>query len=147
MLVMLAVGLWAATQGGQRPIVIPAAFLGTMIVGFAAALLGAPLPFVEPVILASIVLIGLMVALAMPGSVAGMTGFVAFFAFFHGHAHGGEIGAAGAMPFAAGFAIATVFLHALGIAAGLAVRRRASVLTRLAGAATALAGIWLAAAG
>lgn len=151
-LVMVAVGLWAASLGQRGLTIVPAAFVGTMIAGFAAALSGAPLPLVEPVILASIVFIGLMVALALPLPVAGVAGSVAFFAFFHGHAHGAELGAAGALPFAAGFAVATVLLHMAGIVLGLALGRRQKgamdgLLTRMAGLATALAGLWLAFAG
>ncbi|MDZ5699725.1 HupE/UreJ family protein [Chelativorans sp. M5D2P16] len=149
-LVMVAVGLWAATLGGRALVAVPAAFVGTMVFGFAAALLGAPLPMVEPVILASIVFIGLMVTFALPLPVAGVAGVVAFFAFFHGHAHGAELGVAGALPFAAGFAVATALLHAAGIALGLGVgrwRQERAGLTRFAGLATALAGLWLAFAG
>ncbi len=148
-LVMVAVGLWAASLGGRALYLVPAAFVGTMIMGFGAAISGAPLPFVEPVILASIVFLGLMVALALPLPLGGVMGAVAFFAFFHGHAHGGELGAAGALPFAAGFAIATAMIHAIGIGAGIALGRvqRAGLFTRIAGAATMLAGLWLAFAG
>lgn len=148
-LVMVAVGLWAATLGGRGLVAVPSAFVGTMIAGFAAALLGAPLPLVEPVILASIVFIGVLVALALPLPLVGVAGAVAFFAFFHGHAHGTELGAAGALSFAAGFALATALLHGAGIALGFGLGRlqRNDMLTRLAGGATALAGLWLAFAG
>lgn len=151
-LVMTAVGLWAVTLGGRAFALVPAAFVGMMVAGFAAALLGAPLPFVEPLILASIVFVGLMVALALPLPLTGVAGAVAFFAFFHGHAHGAELGAAGALPFALGFAIATTLLHTAGIGLGLAFGRgqkdaTGALLTRAAGAATALAGLWLAFAG
>ncbi|WP_309085197.1 HupE/UreJ family protein [Chelativorans sp.] len=147
---MAAVGLWAAMLGGRALVLVPAAFVGTMLLGFAAALFGLPLPFVEPVILASVVFIGLMVALALPLPASAVAGLVAFFAFFHGHAHGGELGAAGAAQFAIGFALATALLHTAGIAAGLAFARRqggSGTLARLAGAATAAAGLWLAVAG
>lgn len=149
-LVMVAVGLWAATLGRRALVAVPAAFVGTMIMGFAAALLGAPLPFVEPVILASIVFTGLLVALAVSLPMAGMMGIVAFFAFFHGHAHGSELGAAGAAQFAIGFALATALLHIAGIGLGLTFgrwQRTSQGLMRLAGATTALAGLWLAFAG
>ncbi|OCW55525.1 HupE/UreJ family protein [Hoeflea olei] len=151
-LVMVAVGLWAASFRGKAMLAVPAAFVGTMGLGFAAAIAGLPLPFVEPVILASIVFIGLMVALALPFSVAGMAVTVAFFAFFHGHAHGGELGDAGAVSFAAGFMLATAALHAAGIALGLGFARlqaanEKSVLTRAAGLATAASGVALAVAG
>lgn len=144
-LAMTAVGLWAAMQGGRAIWLVPAAFVGTMALGFAAALAGMPLPFVEPVILASVIFIGIAIALALPVPTAAVAAMVGFFAFFHGHAHGGELGAAGAWQFAAGFILATAVLHAVGIGAGLALGRfGGKVLTRLAGAATALGGLWLA---
>lgn len=147
-LAMVAVGLWAALQGGRAVWVVPCAFVGTMAIGFAAALVGVPLPFVEPVVLASVVFLGIAVALALPVSTAAVAALVAFFALFHGHAHGGELGAAGAAEFAIGFILATATLHLAGIVMGLALNRvSGSILARLAGAATALGGLWLAFAG
>jgi urease subunit alpha len=67
---MVAVGLWAAMIGGRAVWMVPAAFVGTMVVGFGLALAGAPLPFVEPVILASVVVLGLLVAAAVNVPVA-----------------------------------------------------------------------------
>ena len=119
-LAMVAVGLWAAllAQTGDRRAVwlVPTAFVGHHAAGFAVALGGLGLPFVEPVIAASVVVIGLLalVALQVP-TVVGMV-MVGFFAFFHGYAHGGELGEAGALAFCVGFAISTAVLHALGVA-------------------------------
>ena len=151
-LVMVAVGLWAASLKGRAMLVVPAAFVGTMGLGFLAAIAGMPLPFVEPVILASVIFIGIMVALALPFSTAGMAVAVAFFAVFHGHAHGGELGEAGAAVFAAGFILATAVLHAIGIGLGTAFGKLQggdgkSRLTRTTGAMTAAAGLLLAFAG
>ena len=144
-LAMVAVGLWAAMQGGRAVWQVPAAFVLTMAVGFAAATSGMPLPLVEPVILASVVFIGIAVALALPVPTLATAALVGFFAFFHGHAHGGELGAAGAGEFALGFILATIALHAAGIGLGLLLNRFGGVLVaRLAGAATALGGLWLA---
>lgn len=144
-LAMVAVGLWAAQQAGRAIWLVPAAFVGTMALGFLAAVLGMPLPLVEPVILASVIFIGLGLALALPVPPVAVAGLVAFFAFFHGHAHGGELGAAGASQFALGFIVATAILHAVGIgAAQLFARLSAPLATRLVGAATAFAGAWLA---
>lgn len=144
-LAMVAVGLWAAQQGGRALWLVPTAFVGTMAVGFAAAIAGAPLPFVEPVILASVIFIGVAIALALPIPTSTVAALVGFFAFFHGHAHGGELGGAGAEQFALGFILATAVLHAVGIGAGLLLSRfSGKLLTRLAGAATALGGLWLA---
>jgi urease accessory protein len=149
-LAMVAVGLWAALLGGRAAWLVPTAFVGTMMLGFAVALAGLGLPFVEPAIAASVVVIGLLalVALQVPTHV-GMT-MVGFFAFFHGYAHGGELGAAGALSFCAGFAVATALLHAAGVGTGIGLTRLAGgplgrTLTRAAGALTALGGLWLAA--
>lgn len=148
-LAMVAVGLWAALLGGRSVWLVPTAFVGTMMAGFAAALAGLGLPFVEPVIAASVVVIGLLalVALQVP-TIVGMV-MVGFFAFFHGYAHGGEMGEAGAWSFGAGFAIATGLLHAVGVGIGAGAGRLAGgsagrLLTRLAGGLTALGGLWLA---
>ena len=149
-LAMVAVGLWASLLGGRAIWLVPTAFVGTMAVGFAAALLAWPLPFVEPVILASVVVIGLMAAVALNVPTALAMLMVGFFAFFHGHAHGGELGAAGAASFGVGFAVSTAALHAAGIALGLGLANlfggaTGRLLARLAGGATALGGLWLAA--
>lgn len=151
-LAMVAVGLWAASVGGKALWAVPTAFVATMAVGFGAALLGIPLPFVEPVILASVIFIGVMVALALPLPTVGVAAVVAFFALFHGHAHGGEMGEAGALGYAAGFLAATALLHAVGVAAGVGVGRvlataRGAIATRIAGGLTALGGLWLAISG
>jgi urease accessory protein len=144
-LAMVAVGLWAAQQGGRAVWIVPAAFVGTMALGFAAANAGVPLPFVEPVILASVIFLGIAVALALPIPTSAVAALVGFFAVFHGHAHGGELGAAGAWQFALGFVLATALLHAVGIGAGLLLSRvSGKLLTRVAGAATALGGLYLA---
>lgn len=151
-LAMVAVGLWAAMLGGRAIWAVPAAFVGVMALGFVLSAAGAPLPFVEPTILASVVAIGLLVALAVPVPVGIGMAVVGFFALFHGHAHGGEMGEATAFGYAAGFAAATALLHAAGVAAGLGFSRLFSgdagrLATRIAGGATALGGVWLMVAG
>jgi len=151
-LAMLAVGLWAASIGGRALWGVPLAFVGTMAIGFAAAIVGMPLPFVEPVILASVIFIGIMVALALPVPSAAVGAAVAFFAFFHGHAHGGELGEAGAWQFALGFIVATALLHLAGMGIGLGLARllqgpAGRIVTRTLGGLTALGGVWLAFAG
>ncbi|MCO5065335.1 MAG: HupE/UreJ family protein [Rhizobiaceae bacterium] len=142
-LAMVGVGLWASLLGGRAIWLVPTAFVCTMMIGFAASFTSIGLPFVEPTIAASVVVLGLlaMVALQVP-TVAGMA-MVGFFAFFHGYAHGGELGEAGALPFMIGFAIATAVLHAAGVGFGLLMGRGGRMATRIAGALTALGGLWL----
>lgn len=147
-LAMVAVGLWAAMPGGRALWAVPAAFVGVMLAGFLAAMAGLPLPFVEPAILASVVAIGLLVALAVPVPAGPGMAVVGFFALFHGHAHGGEIGAATTLAYAAGFALATALLHAAGLgAARLFSGNAGRLVTRAAGGMTAAAGVWLMVAG
>ena len=160
-LAMIAVGLWASSLSvpqtpGQAPgkalWLVPAAFVGTMAIGFLAAIAGVPLPFVEPAILASVIFIGIMVALALPLPTIGVAAVVAFFALFHGHAHGEEMGHVGPWGYAAGFLLATILLQAVGIAIGVVAHQilanaRGAIATRIAGGLTALGGLWLAIGG
>jgi len=147
-LAMVAVGLWAAMLGGRAMWLVPLSFVGTMLVGFLLAMSGAPLPFVEPVILASVVIMGLFVAASRPVSVWVSAPIVAFFALFHGFAHGGEMGSAGALDYGAGFAAATAALHIVGIGAALIagrmLRTNSTLMWRSSGLVTAAAGLWLA---
>ena len=144
-LVMVAVGLWASQIGGRALWLVPAAFVGTMAFGFGLAVAGVDLPFVEPAILASVVALGLLVAMAARFDTIASAALVAAFALFHGHAHGGELGAAGAASFGIGFVVATALLHAAGIAIGIGVARIANgaILARVIGGLTAVTGVAL----
>ncbi|MEE4155643.1 MAG: HupE/UreJ family protein [Erythrobacter sp.] len=76
-------------------------------------------------------------------------GLCALFGLFNGHAHGGELGSAGATAFGIGFALSTGLLHAVGvgIAATLSRHLKSARGTQVLGALTAMAGAWLAVAG
>jgi urease accessory protein len=143
MLAMIAVGLWAAQIGGKARRAVPAAFVSLMALGFILALAGSPLPFVEPGILASVIGLGLLVALAVRVPTAVSATIVGVFALFHGHAHGGELGAATALTFGLGFIASTALLHAMGIGLGMLAGRRHAVVARTLGALTAFGGVAL----
>jgi urease accessory protein len=142
-LAMVGVGLWASLPGGRAIWTVPAAFVGTMMVGFAAAMVNLGLPFVEPVIAASVVVLGLLTLVALQAPIPVAMTMVGFFALFHGYAHGGELGAAGATSFMTGFALATALLHAMGLGIGVTGRNGPRWLTRAAGGLTALGGLWI----
>ncbi|OBQ67387.1 HupE/UreJ family protein [Mesorhizobium erdmanii] len=145
MTVMIAVGLWAALKGGKAIWAWPAAFVGVMLAGAGLGMAHVPVPFVEPGILASVVALGLLVALAVDLPVAAGVAIIGLFALFHGHAHGTEVPEnAGGLEYMAGFAAATVLLHATGIAAGLSLGMRFRGSARVAGAACAAIGVGLA---
>jgi urease accessory protein len=139
-LAMVAVGLWAAQIGGRARGIVPASFVTMMGAGFLLAMNHIPLPFVEPGILASVVGLGLLVALAVRLPLAAGAAVVGLFALFHGHAHGGEMGAATPISFAIGFMIATAILHGIGLGLGMTMGSRRTGLTRVLGVLTALGG-------
>lgn len=147
-LAMVAVGLWAAMLGGRAIWFVPLTFVAAMTLGFAFSLMGMPLPLVEPVILTSVIILGVLVALAIRLPMAAGMGTVAALAVFHGHAHGTEMGGAGALAYLAGFASATALLHGAGLGIGLALMRLADGrLLRGLGAAVAALGTALVAFG
>jgi urease accessory protein len=92
------------------------------------------------------VALGLLVAMAVKLDTVVSAAIVAVFALFHGHAHGGELGAAGALQFGIGFVVATALLHGAGIALGLGIARLSggAIAARIIGALTALTGLVLA---
>lgn len=144
-LAMFAVGLWAVQLGGRAMWFVPLTFVATMMAGGGLGMAHVPLPFVEHGILASVLILGLLIAFAARVPLAAGMAIVALFALFHGHAHGAEMPeSAAGLSYGAGFALATAFLHAAGIGAGLLVSRAAQTLwVRLAGAAIAIEGAFL----
>jgi urease accessory protein len=146
LLAMLAVGLWAVQQaarsGTRRALwLLPAAFVAAMALGFALA--DVALEGVETGIALSVLILGLIVAFAVRLPLVVAMALTAGFALFHGHAHGTEMADASmALSYGLGMVLATALLHGLGLVAAAASQRIAlPVLTRAAGAATALAGI------
>ncbi len=142
---MVAVGLWAVALGGSAVWKLPATFISSMVLGFSLALSGIALPFVEPLIVASVIVLGLLIATATKMHLGVCAGLVGVFGLSHGHAHGGELGAAGATAFGIGFVASTAVLHSLGVGlASLVLRKlRSSNAVRLLGAYTTLVGSWL----
>ncbi len=140
---MIAVGLWGAFLGKPAVWLLPVTFPLVMALGGALGAAGVPLPGIETGIAASALVIGLAVAFAArpPLTVAAIV--VAFFAVFHGHAHGTEMpGAISPLAYAAGFVIGTGLLHLCGIAFGLLTRSAAgTIAVRAAGGVIAAAGV------
>jgi urease accessory protein len=71
--------------------VLPVTFPMVMALGGFLGLVGIPLPGVEVGIALSAILLGLMVAGETHPPLAAAAVLVAFFAVFHGHAHGTEL--------------------------------------------------------
>lgn len=142
MLAMVAVGLWASQLERPAMWTLPVVFPAMMALGAALGMGGLMMPWVETGILISVVVLGAAVALRVQVPLVLGAVLVAAFAVLHGYAHGAELSSGGsAWLYGIGFVIATLVLHAIGIAAGLLAQRPA--LMRTAGGAIAAAGLLL----
>src|SRR5580704_18011312 len=123
-LVMVAVGLFAAHLGGRALWLVPLSFVSMMVVGGACGMAGVELPFVEVGIGMSVVILGLAVAIGYRIPTAAAMAMVGLFAVFHGHAHGVEMPeSTSGLEYGIGFLLATALLHVCGISLGLAICR------------------------
>lgn len=149
-LAMVSVGMWGAQLGQPAIWILPVTFPIMMAFGGLLGFLGVPLPFTELGIALSMVVLGGAVMLEARPPLPLVMAIVAFFAIFHGHAHGTELPEGeSALLYSLGFVMATGFLHLVGITIG-EVRRWdwGKGALRLAGSAVGLAGlvfIWSAA--
>lgn len=143
-LAMVAVGLWGAQLGAPAIWILPVTFPLVMAFGGFLGLIGVDLPGVEIGIAVSAVLLGAAVMTERRISLYAAAALVAFFAIFHGHAHGTELppGQSGLL-YSLGFVVATGCLHAIGIAAG-SVHRWPSgkIALRIAGGGVSLGGLY-----
>lgn len=141
---MIAVGLWGAQLGMPALWVLPVAFPMLMAFGGMLGLIGIPLPGVEVGIALSAVVLGALVLGRVRLPLAVAVPVVAFFAIFHGHAHGTELEPGqNAMLYSLGFVVATGLLHGVGIAIGLIQRwTLGRQVLRGAGALVAAAGVY-----
>jgi urease accessory protein len=143
-LAMIAVGLWGAQLGAPAIWVLPVAFPMVMALGGMMGLLGIPLPGIEYGIAASMILLGAAVLFEFKPPLWVAALLVAFFAIFHGHAHGTELppGQNGLL-YSMGFVMATGCLHGVGISIGLVHRWTwGQLFLRLAGAFIASMGVF-----
>lgn len=135
---MFAIGLWSARA--VRPVwLAPAAFLALLLVGTLAGFAGFVVPAVEPMIAASLLVTGLLIASHWHLSGWLSAALAGGFAFFHGAAHGSELGGAGQWLALGGMGVSTALLHLSGLLAGRTVLRPRRLGTA-AGAAVALLG-------
>jgi urease accessory protein len=125
---MLAVGAWGAMLGARAIWAAPLAFVAAIIAGAALGMAGVELPFVETMILASVVvLVGFVVTQVKMPVWSGMA-IIGLFALAHGFAHSSEMPAiANAWVYGAGFATATLMIHALGAITAMAVMKLRAV--------------------
>jgi urease accessory protein len=145
LLAMLAVGMWAYQLGGSSVWKIPLAFVVTLLAGAGIGLAGLSLPFIEPVIAASVMVFGLLIAMRYRVAPVLACLMVALFALFHGYAHGIEMPlATSPLTYVAGFSIATIGLHGLGVMLAYVIHRTThTMLLRVGGMGLASTGLLL----
>jgi urease accessory protein len=146
LLAMLSVGVLSAQIGGRAIWYVPASFVGVMVIGSVLGLNGVALPLVEIGIALSVLVLGLVIVLQhwIPAAIA--IACVAFFAVFHGHAHGTEMPLmANVYAYGAGFVIGTATIHLAGVGIGLGCRRssRREVILRTFGGLIAVSGSYI----
>lgn len=129
LLVMLAVGLWAAMRGGKSLWLLPAMFLSTMAAGAALAMLGVAVTAAESWVAGSVLAAGLLVWRNPHLSSTLAVALVGLLALAHGYVHAAELSdGGGALAYSAGFLLTTAMLHGLGIAFGLLAAVRLKML-------------------
>ena len=122
-LAMVAVGLWGAQLGSPAMWMLPVAFPMMMAFGGMLGLMGIPVPGIEVGIAVSGIVLGALILGETKMPLIGALLVVAFFAIFHGHAHGTELEAGqNAMLYSLGFVLCTGTLHGIGITMGMVHR-------------------------
>jgi urease accessory protein len=143
-LVMLAVGLWAALRGGKALWQLPLAFLTAMGAGAGLSMLGLTISAAETAVAGSVLAAGLLVWRNTRMSSALAMAVVAVFALAHGYVHALELtDSADALGYAAGFLLTTAALHGLGLAAGVVAAARVKILAAGFGLVCAVVGVGL----
>lgn len=144
-LAMVCVGVLGVTLGGAAVWALPLTFVSMMVAGGLVGMAGIELPLVEAGIALSLVALGLALSLRLRPPLVVSTLAVAFFAIFHGYAHGAEAPeSASGMVYAAGFVVATALLHAIGAVGGWWIERRgARVVSQIGGAIVGGIGVVL----
>lgn len=123
LLAMIAVGIWAGQLGGKSAWLLPLSFLSAMVIGSGLGYLGIALPVVEPMIASSVLALGLIIVSAVRLSLLTAMSLIAWFALFHGAAHGLELPSnASPLLYGLGFVLATAALHYLGVGLGQSSR-------------------------
>ena len=150
LLAMIAVGL-VSVQFGKRAVwFVPALFVIAMAVGGILGILGIQVPLIEYAITGSVAILGIAILTQSSMFYAPIMVLVALFGLCHGNAHGLELPSTtntGALTaaYVAGFLIATVGLHLIGVFLGMIAERRenGATIMRVIGGVLTVAGIYL----
>ena len=141
-LAMIAVGLWASQLGRPALWLLPLTFPVVMIAGALVGWSGVSFPWFEIGIAGTVIALGAMIAFALRPPVVASAALIGLFALFHGFEHGATLPAHGTpLLYGAGFVLATLVLHGVGL--GLGLFARYPLALRTAGGAIAAVGVLL----
>lgn len=121
LLMMLAVGVWAANIGGKLRWQLPLTFVCTMFIGALLGMAGVTFHGVESAIAAGLIALGMVLMTRLAFSQPLQLLATALFALMHGLAHGAELNQGAAvvlLPPLLGMLMATAGLHGLGYMLG-----------------------------
>lgn len=139
LLVLIAVGLIAAKQGGKALFAFPAVFFALMAVGAALNVYGVQIPFVESLIALSMVAFGLLATINQTQRSKIFFLGVSFFAAFHGYAHAAEIPAdSSAVQYFSALMLMSLAICLAGCVLGLSTGKRINYLFSLVCLSTGL---------
>ena len=135
LLVLMAVGLLAAKQGGKALFAFPAVFLALMAFGALLNSYALQIPFVESLIALSLIAFGLLIIandkLRSPAHPILFSG-ASVFAVFHGYVHAAEIPAdANAVLYLSSLMLMSLGICLIGCALGLNTGKRINYLFSL----------------
>lgn len=117
LLTMIAVGIWAAQLRGPAIWMLPITFVSVMSLGGVTGAASVFVPNAEIMIMLSGLVFSVFIVRKVQFTTQINILIVAFFAFFHGYAHGQEISASASLiSYTLGFVFATLLLHCAGIA-------------------------------
>jgi urease accessory protein len=118
LLMMLAVGFWAAKLGGKARWQLPLTFVGMMLLGAVFSVAGVHINGIETAIAASVMAMGVLLIITLPMKFSMQLGITALFAILHGMAHGLELQTQSQLVAFAGMCVATALLHGAGMLLG-----------------------------
>lgn len=131
LLVMFALGIWAARRPAAQGWQLPVLFVSVMAVSTAFAMAWVPVALAETLVAASVAVMGLLLISPLQVPRALQMGVVSIAAAAHGYLHGMEIGHQGSGL--AGMVLATAVLHGLGWVLGRQTHPQLQKATQLLG--------------
>lgn len=142
LLVMFALGIWAARRPAAQGWQLPVLFVAVMAVSASIAMAWLPVALAEALVAASVVVMGALLISPLQISLALQIGVVSIAAVAHGYLHGIEIG--NHWSGLAGMVMATAVLHALGWMLGRQTNPQLQKATQLLGGLMlGLGAVWM----